>query len=171
MVDTETATTAGPRSLGHPSNSPKTVERSGRTYMLPQGRASVSTKITKALPRSNGNHYDDAQMESFSATLEYLPASNFPYAKLVATVVHRVGLLGSTTLYPSLTVSPIVPAQSEVFVAIKAGDLSGLKALLRDGQASLKDCDPQGRSLLGVRTILTQESFSANTWTTACMLQ
>ncbi|KAJ9614645.1 hypothetical protein H2200_002782 [Cladophialophora chaetospira] len=135
--------------LKYTSNSPKAVERRNDTYVLPHGRASVSTKITKALGSSKGSRYDDATTQVFSATLEYLPSSNFAYAKIVASVVHRAGLFGSTTLYPSLTVSPIVPAQSEVFAAIKTGDLTGLKSLLQEGRASLKDCDPQGRSLLG----------------------
>ena len=134
----------------HHSHRQTFVQRNSRTYVLPQGTASISTKLT----RESDNNAAYGDMLSFSARLEYLPSSNLAQAKIVANVLHYSGYFGSTTLYPSLSVSPVIPLTSEVFVTIESGDLTKLQTLLRAGSASLRDCDPEGRSLLGVRTTL-----------------
>ena len=52
---------------------------------------------------------------------------------------------------PILSFSAVVPSNSAIFKVIKANDLDGLFDLLRFGNASLTDRDPDGRCLLNVR--------------------
>jgi hypothetical protein len=89
----------------------------------------------------------------FSAMIEYLPSGHMRHAKIVAHLEHYVGRFGSTTPYPSLIVSPVVPRGSDVFASVAEGDISKLERLFREGKASPRDCDPEGRSLLGVSSL------------------
>jgi hypothetical protein len=54
-------------------------------------------------------------------------------------------------LPPMLSFHAIIAGSSPIFAAIRQGDLERLHKLLQDGQASLTDCDEDGRPLLQVR--------------------
>ena len=124
--------------------------------MLPHGTASIFTKLIKEADSNLGEGVN-ARTLAFSAKLEYLPSSNLNFAKIVAHLEHRAGRFGSTTLCPSLTVSPVVPVDSEVFVAVQGGDIIKLETLFGEGKASPRDCDHNGRSLLGVSFMLSRK--------------
>jgi hypothetical protein len=49
-----------------------------------------------------------------------------------------------------LAVNPILPETSRVFQVVESGDLQGLREMLRKGEASLRDTDENGQSLLFV---------------------
>ena len=76
-------------------------------------------------------------------------------AKVVAYFQHRVDSSGFWSFNPMISIHTIVPADSEVFRVIEEGDLEGLVRLFQNGEASLRDCDPRGRSLLAVSCTAT----------------
>lgn len=51
---------------------------------------------------------------------------------------------------PVILAYRIVPGKSEVFEMIRYDDLEGLKSLLADGKATIRDCDEYGATLLHV---------------------
>ena len=70
--------------------------------------------------------------------------------KISASFEQRITSLGFNCPYPRLAFHPIVPENADIFTAIQEGDMDWMLALLDTGKASLRDCDPVGRSLLHV---------------------
>jgi hypothetical protein len=87
----------------------------------------------------------------FAACTTILPKALAFKSKICASFLQKATENGSFSLRPTLDFCPVVPADSEVFGVVSNGDLEGLQRLLRDGKASTKDCDPEGRSLLSVQ--------------------
>ena len=56
------------------------------------------------------------------------------------------------TIFPSISVGMMLPHDSPVFQLVERGDVLGLKKLIGQGKASLRDRDPDGASLLFVST-------------------
>jgi hypothetical protein len=57
---------------------------------------------------------------------------------------------GVSFINPVILAYRIVPNESEVFKMIENDDLEGLKSLLADGKATIRDCDEFGATLLHV---------------------
>ena len=79
-----------------------------------------------------------------------MPDRSHHSAKVTAYFCQRFDLNGFFSLNSAISVHKIVPEDSEVFISVGKGDLKGLLQLLNEGKASLRDCDPYGRSLLSV---------------------
>ena len=86
----------------------------------------------------------------FTANVELLPRDGFIPTKFVTSLHLEVGPFGITSLNPLVSISSMVPEDSVVFRLIEEGDLAGLVQLFQRGEASLRDCDPDGLSLLTV---------------------
>ena len=87
--------------------------------------------------------------ESLEVSFAFLP--NNPQNPRIAVNFHqRLLYEGSFLKKPALSISALLPHDSEVFHLIEEGNLSGLVQLLSLGEASLTDRDQQGRCLLHV---------------------
>ena len=58
----------------------------------------------------------------------------------------------TTWLHPNILAYNQLPSDSQVFDLVREDDLSGFKRLLYFGEASVRDCDEEGRPLLFVST-------------------
>jgi hypothetical protein len=58
---------------------------------------------------------------------------------------------GAVTSISYLAINPVLPSSSQVFQVVEEGDLQELREMLQNGEASLRDTDEGGRSLLFVR--------------------
>jgi hypothetical protein len=56
-------------------------------------------------------------------------------------------------LHPTILAYNVVEPNASVFDLVRRDDLNGLKEMLQRGQASLRDCDNRGRSLLLVSSV------------------
>jgi hypothetical protein len=56
-------------------------------------------------------------------------------------------------LHPTILAYNVVESNASVFDLVRRDDLNGLKEMLQRGQASLRDCDNRGRSLLLVSSV------------------
>jgi hypothetical protein len=86
----------------------------------------------------------------FAATMNFLPNSSSFTSKISAYFKQYFYEKNFVSLQPTILVHMMVPSKSEVFTCIEDGNLEGLLQLLRNGQASLTNCDERGRSLLAV---------------------
>lgn len=107
---------------------------------------------------ANSHYHQDAEAESscqntlqkYAGKATFLTTDTaFPY-KMSATVLQNLTCSGYYSLKPTLSYHAKMPFESEVLVTVRTGNLLDLKILLRQGKASLTDCDPAGRSLLSV---------------------
>ena len=71
--------------------------------------------------------------------------------KIRAFFTQKVATSGSFSFLPTISFHAVIPDDSKVFQFVREGNLEGLVGLLKDGLASLTDCDTQGRSLLWVK--------------------
>ena len=91
----------------------------------------------------------DETSESFDVSVIYVP-SNPSKAHVAFSLSQRTFLEGCSFRNPVLSVSAMIPDDSEVFRVIKNGDLDRLVRMLALRQASLADRDTRGRCLLNV---------------------
>jgi hypothetical protein len=96
--------------------------------------------------------------ETFFGSVTFIPNCSSPRYKIAASFLQNSLHEGSYSLAPRISFCAIIPSGSEVFRRIEHGDLNGLINLLESNLASLKDCDPEGRSLLNVRLFETTRS-------------
>lgn len=70
---------------------------------------------------------------------------------LIATdYVSRATSTGDLSSISYLAINPILPLGSKVFQLVKEGRLQELREMIQNGEASLRDCDEEGSSLLFV---------------------
>jgi hypothetical protein len=111
---------------------------------------SIGRRKRKAFKPDN---QEDSAFVHFAAKIEFLPKKAIMRAKILARFEQNMDFFGFNVMNPTIMLHNIVPDDSEIFSAIKSGDLHQLVALLKDGKASLRDCDADGRSLLSVSTL------------------
>ena len=87
--------------------------------------------------------------ESLEVSFAFLP-NNPQNPRIAVNFRQRLLYEGSFLKKPALSISALLPHDSEVFHLIEEGDLSGLIRLLSLGEASLTDRDQMGRCLLHV---------------------
>ena len=128
------------------------------SYHLEDGTLTVSTK-RRRFRRHNLDHPEitlgenTAGLEDFTAKVTYFPDSRTG-SMFEATIKQRMVWNGTFSSVPRLQVNLVLPGDSLVFQLVQAGRLADLKALLREGKASLRDHDELGNSLLVVSTNL-----------------
>lgn len=82
--------------------------------------------------------------------ISLLPTHSTKPVKISASFIQQLTCSGFSSPYPRLAFHPIVPEDAEIFHAVNHGDVSRMVELLDCGEASLLDCDSEGRSLLSV---------------------
>ena len=103
---------------------------------------------------------EDPTVETFEARMTFTPAFQ-PAAKsqMILSVSQTITRRSSISLTPMLSFRCVVPATSVIFDIVRYGSVRELQRILTDGDASLTDCDPDGRSLLNVSTC---DQFDSN---------
>jgi len=86
----------------------------------------------------------------FEGTVSLRPKQGSSRKKLLLSFLQRFSSSGFTSLNPTLSFHALLPSDSAIFCAIELGDMTHMLGLLDDKEASLTDCDIEGRSLLSV---------------------
>ncbi|KAH7197902.1 uncharacterized protein B0J16DRAFT_329304 [Fusarium flagelliforme] len=108
---------------------------------LKRKRTRFATNL-KSSTTSNEGHLTDYIM-----SLTFLP-DNRSHHMLVASVVTNEVIAGSVSSISRLQVNRVLPRQSPVFTLVKQGRVQDLLRMLQNGEASLRDHDERGASLL-----------------------
>ncbi|KAK8108967.1 hypothetical protein PG984_014768 [Apiospora sp. TS-2023a] len=87
-------------------------------------------------------------LTDYAISATFLPADPKRFHMIVATAVQEQGHLGGISSISSLSVNRVVPSDSRVFDVVEAGNLDELRDMLDKGEASLRDHDEFGGSLL-----------------------
>ena len=89
-------------------------------------------------------------LEAVEGNISLLARGGIRPTKISASFEQRITSLGFDSPHPRLSFHPIVPHSADIFTAVEEGDIDWMLELLNTGRASLRDCDPEGRSLLNV---------------------
>jgi Fission yeast centromere protein N-terminal domain/Tc5 transposase DNA-binding domain len=152
---TDPATAQGQHSPSYTYSRKKTVQRQ-RNLPCTTSFVSARTKggrmdiLTRTFTNA-GNRNNTQAVEHFQASIVITPPAGVH--SVPQTIIH----LGTeTSKFISITSTPIItyrnirPEDSEVFKVAMLGNSRDLQILLSSGEASLSDCDSQGRSLINV---------------------
>ena len=90
--------------------------------------------------------------EVLEVSFAFLP-NNFKKPRIAVSFQQRLSYEGSFLKKPALSISALLPPDSEVFQSIEKGDLNGLIQSLSLRKAFLTDRDLEGRSLLNVSIV------------------
>ena len=143
----------------HPASITRWQDRQRKEFNVGGGCLTVTTTKRKyRLRESNrrtcmgtSNKEDEADVEDFSAKLEFVPAQRSAERRMLAMSIHQRDLMNELILtIPNIFVSWVRPNDSQVFQLVTDGNLNGLRNSLEQGTASVRDHDESGRSLLFV---------------------
>ena len=101
------------------------------------------------LPIGDGS--EDDPLEIFASTITFHPNDQSLGAKLRVAFLQQTMANGYCAVGPTLTFSCTIPKDSAIFKAVSNGDIEEMIRMFQENLASVTDCDPTGRSLLGVR--------------------
>lgn len=110
---------------------------------------SCISRPNKAAPHGQG-FTPRNPIDWFEGTVSLRPKPGSSRKKLRLSFLQRFSSSGFTCLNPTLSFHALLPCDSEIFCAIELGDMTSMLELLNDKEASLTDCDTEGRSLLSV---------------------
>jgi len=123
-----------------------------RTVWDMQGCTAVISCISrpnKAAPHRQG-FTPRNPVDCFEGSVTLRPKPGSSRKKLRLSFLQRFSSSGFTSLNPTLSFHALLPFDSAIFCAIELGDMNSMLGLLNDKEASLTDCDIEGRSLLSV---------------------
>ena len=107
--------------------------------------------MTTNAETSSYTHFRAAGQE-FRGTVSFFPASPLSSLMIIASV-HQEEVRGGTYCEtPRLCVNRLLPSDARVFHLVREGKLEELQAMISRGEASLRDRDVQGMSLLHYAT-------------------
>lgn len=86
----------------------------------------------------------------FEGIVEVFPKAGFHQKKLLVSFYQQYTSIGFRALNPSISFHARIPCKSDIYSAIRDGNMKWMLKLFSDGEAALTDCDIRGRSLLGV---------------------
>lgn len=120
------------------------------------GTLAIRTCIRRLHQAASNSDYNTRSpnsptVEEYKTTLRFLPRSQ-SNAMFTVIVKQRRFSDGDWNFIPRLQVNNVLPAESLVFQLVRDGKLDDLKKLLVKREASLRDHDQFGNSLLVVRT-------------------
>ena len=128
---------------------------------FPTGEGSIVVFHKKSrLPSVDAPGKDDPEstvLESFSATIDYLPNGSFPKSKISVAFEQFISFRDATSRNPVLSFCAMIPDDAEILYLISEDDVHGVQRMIEQGRASLSDCDSMGRSLLFVRCISAKD--------------
>lgn len=110
---------------------------------------SCKSRPNKVAPYRHGFNSRNP-IDWFKGTVSLRPKTVSNRKKLLFSFFQRFSSSGFTSLNPTLSFHALLPSDSAIFCAIKTGDMTYMLGLLDNKEASLTDCDVEGRSLLCV---------------------
>ncbi|KAI0531906.1 ankyrin [Xylaria digitata] len=132
----------------------RTVIRQKRKYTSFEldGLGTVSLIMTKGTKTTHGTESGNSTQSISRAEdkmmMSFLPKDRREFSMLVASTIRRWDFGNAVQSISSLAVNRVLPATAPVFDVIRNGRLRELQAMLRRGEASLRDHDEYGASLL-----------------------
>ncbi|KAF4445996.1 hypothetical protein F53441_10302 [Fusarium austroafricanum] len=87
-------------------------------------------------------------LTDYKMSMSFLPNGEGNQHMLVASLIQREVVPGGVTSISRLQVNRVLPDDSPVFKLVKEGKLQDLLRMLQNGEASLRDHDERGASLL-----------------------
>lgn len=131
-----------------------TSKRFAQVYSMNDCTAIVSfrTDTNSVSGREEGFkrlHTEDA-LSTLRGSISILPNTDPRQFKISVSFLQRLTSSGFSCVNPGLLFHPVVPEDAEIFKAVTAGDVDRMLELFNTGNASLRDCDVAGRSLLHV---------------------
>lgn len=148
-------TIAQERAHPYPSGTIVRQTRNRQAIELSAGTLIISTnkrrqECSGGHPQHDSGSDSEDDPEDFIAKLLFLP-KDFKNRKMIEASVHMQELLsGSSVSIPRLAVNKVLPYGSRVFGVVGSGNLNEFRLMLRRGEASFRDHDPGGASLLMV---------------------
>ena len=133
----------------------KPTKRLLRVYDLINCTAVVSIKTTTYTSSVSTTTVPiRSALEVVQGNFSLLATNSIRPTKISASFQQRITSLGFDCPHPRLSFHPIVPLGADIFQAVERGNMGWINELLNTGKASLRDCDPEGRSLLNVCTYI-----------------
>ena len=122
------------------------------------GNITVLAKTVRSNHRENAAQTfhmleGDNMQDLFLGRLTFVPNDSSLKAVMTASFTQRVRNQVSQSLNFNISFRSTIPDGSDIFRFVADGNLNAIIGLLREGLASLTDCDTRGRSLLSVCTI------------------
>ncbi|OTA60082.1 ankyrin [Hypoxylon sp. EC38] len=101
-------------------------------------------------PRADDSSHDatDETYSDYTITSTFFPDDPRRFHMLVASTFQHEIRRGAVSSISRLAVNRVLPIDSRVFEVVKDGDLHELQRMLQNGEASLRDHDEHGASLL-----------------------
>jgi len=89
--------------------------------------------------------------EIFAGTVTLMANNTEPKLRISLSIQQKIVETGCFALRPTLSLSVVIPEDSDVFRFVQCGNMDSLLEILSLGQAALGVCDTSGRTLLHVR--------------------
>lgn len=107
-------------------------------------------RTTSVKPSETASTGEDTQKECVT-TVTFMPnyAQN-PYMIVASEYFSQYSSRQHVSSISYLAINPVLPTESRVFQVVERGDLQQLREMLQNGEASLRDTDVNGCSLLHV---------------------
>ncbi|KAI5468095.1 hypothetical protein BGZ63DRAFT_372941 [Mariannaea sp. PMI_226] len=121
------------------------------TVDIRTGQLQLSIRKMKHLLRESDDsrNLSGEEAEDFSATLAFFPSKKSIHkTMLVVDFHHSERMYGDLLTIPRICVNTIQPNDAKVFEFVLKGNLEGLRKCLAEGDASIRDHDEDGMSLL-----------------------
>lgn len=140
------------RPIGSNHARQKRMRQSTKIFDMSDCTAVVSVKRGSYSPSTR---MSDNEMGSVLSALDYLhgnisllPTHSTKPIKISASFIQQLTCSGFNSPHPRISYHPIVPKDAKIIQAVRSGDVGWMVELFNSGEASLHDCDVEGRSLL-----------------------
>lgn len=134
-------------------HTPHKIARQGFLYQKFRIDIGTITLVSNERTRSSDTihpypHTEEKLYSDYSSTFTFFPNDPQMFHMIVASIFQRETELDVSSSISQITVNRVLPYDSRVFQVIKDGDLRELRRMLGNGEASLRDHDEYGASLL-----------------------
>lgn len=107
-------------------------------------------RITHVKP-SDKTRTDQRTQKECATTVTFIPKyARNPYMVIASQYVSQYSIRQGASSISYLAINPVLPTTSRVFQVVEHGNLQDLREMLQNGEASLRDTDVNGCSLLHV---------------------
>jgi hypothetical protein len=126
-------------------------ERKYKTIELGIGKLTLC--YTKRMALTSSNHGGEDRFNTstdYTSMLTFVPSEPSKFHMLVASSLQGELSPGTLSPWSIISVKRVLHLNSRVFGVVYSGNLAELRRMLKDGEASLRDHDQLGCSLLFV---------------------
>ena len=92
----------------------------------------------------------DTVVDVYTSVLEVISRTPSWDYKIIVTLMQQATPRGTELLRSTMIYSAIIPDDAPIWQCIENDDVSGMRSLFEQGEASVSDCNSDGESLLGV---------------------